>query len=113
MYYYLLKFCHCVSLLRDFASLSHFVCKKLWFCAVENLGSSHRVSVVRGKSVHSALYENRIKSTFFWSVNHDSFKEFFAENSCAVVSLVMEFLQRRVKISWIFWSEIQIPIENY
>ena len=60
--YYLLKFCHCVSLVRDFALLSYFFCKKLrfldilqdflfgiriWSWAVENLGSSHHEFVVR------------------------------------------------------------------
>ena len=60
-WYYLLKFCHCVSLVCDFALLIHFFCKKLrlsyilhnfifgigiCFWAVENLESNHHVSVV-------------------------------------------------------------------
>ena len=59
---YLRKFCHCVSLVRDFALLSHFSCKKLrfsyilqdflfgigiWIWAVEILRSSHYASIVR------------------------------------------------------------------
>ena len=32
--YYLLKFCHCVSPVRDFALLRHFFCKKLMFSCI-------------------------------------------------------------------------------
>ena len=45
---YLFKFCHCVSPVRDFELLSHFLFEiVLWFWAVENLGSSHHASIVR------------------------------------------------------------------
>ena len=61
VYHSQLKFCHCVSPVRDFA-FNHFFSKKLmfsyilqdflfgigiWIWAVENLGSSHHASVVR------------------------------------------------------------------
>ena len=58
--YDLLKFCHCVSLIRDFALLSHFFSKKIfsyillvflfgigtWIWAVDNLRSKNHGSVV-------------------------------------------------------------------
>ena len=59
---YLLRFCHCVSLVRDFALFSIFSAERgdfhvlqdflfvigTWIWAVENLRSSHHASVVRG-----------------------------------------------------------------
>ena len=76
---YLLKFCHCVSQVRDFELLCHFFCKtlrfsyiqdflfgiELWFFAVENLWSSHHVSVVRGLSYVLELHarQNMSKSS--------------------------------------------------
>ena len=58
---YLLKFCHCVSLVCIFSLLKHYLCKKLRFSyilqdflfgigigTVENFRSSQHASVVRG-----------------------------------------------------------------
>ena len=105
--YSLLKSCHCVSLVRDFALLSYFFCKKLrsswtlqdflfgvwlWIWAVEILGSNHHASVVRAHDHVPAMCAAPAQVYFF--------------RSCLSLSLLGECLSSVCSLwLWLAWEK--------